>query len=66
MPRASPCDVPQALPTQAAEIPPQPDAGLGHIKEMANLKTLGLSNTRVTDFGVAKLQKALPNYKISK
>ena len=46
------------------------DAGLVHLKELANLQTLWLNylgnGTKVADAGVAELQKALPNCKITK
>jgi len=41
------------------------DAGLVHLKELTNLHTLYLINTKVTDEGVKKLQTALPNCNIS-
>jgi hypothetical protein len=39
---------------------------LVHLKGLTNLKQLVLKGTKVTDAGVAELQKALPNCKISK
>lgn len=36
------------------------DKGLVHVKGMKNLETLNLVGTKVTDKGVADLQKALP------
>ena len=42
------------------------DAGLVHLKGLVNLQTLDLAFTKTTDAGVADLQKALPNCKISK
>ena len=42
------------------------DAGLVHLKGLTKLQKLFLSSTKVTDAGVAELQKALPNCKISK
>jgi hypothetical protein len=36
------------------------DAGLVHLKGLANLKELGLYRTKVTDAGVRELQLALP------
>ena len=42
------------------------DAGLEHIKGLNQLKYLDLSGTHVTATGVAKLQKALPNCKITR
>ena len=42
------------------------DAGLVHLKGMTGLQTLYLRGTKVTDAGVADLQKALPNCKIEK
>ena len=40
------------------------DAGLVHLKELRALKRLELTNTGVTDAGVAELQKALPHCQI--
>ena len=37
------------------------DAGLVHLKGLVSLKTLYLIMTKVTDTGVADLQKSLPN-----
>ena len=42
------------------------DAGLVHIKGFTNLETLLLYGTQITSAGVADLQKALPNCKITK
>jgi hypothetical protein len=42
------------------------DAGLVHLKGLTKLETLSLNFTKVTDAGVADLQKALPNCKISR
>ena len=42
------------------------DAGLVHLKGLANLQGLTLGGTQVTVAGVAELQKALPNCEISK
>ena len=42
------------------------DAGLVHLKGLTGLQTLFLGGTKITDAGVADLQKALPNCKISK
>ncbi len=36
------------------------DAGLVYLKGLTKLSTLWLSQTQVTDAGVAELQKALP------
>ena len=41
------------------------DAGLVHLKRLTRLQRLVLDFTKVTDAGVADLQKALPNCKIS-
>ena len=41
------------------------DAGLVHLKRLTKLQRLVLDFTKVTDAGVADLQKALPNCKIS-
>jgi len=41
------------------------DAGLEHLKGLKHLEYLGLEGTNVTDEGVKKLQRALPNCKIS-
>jgi len=35
-----------------------------HLKGMTSLNALGLYNTKITDAGVADLQKALPNCEI--
>ena len=40
--------------------------GLMHLKGLAKLQTLNLAQSKVTNAGVADLQKALPNCKISK
>ena len=40
------------------------DAGLVHLKGLANLRELNLDGTKVTDAGVKGLQKALPKLKI--
>ena len=40
------------------------DAGLGHLKDLVYLKELSLIETKVTDKGVADLQKALPRARI--
>ena len=40
--------------------------GLVHLKGLTNLQELSLYYTKVTDAGVADLQKALPNCGISK
>ena len=40
------------------------DAGLASLKGLRQLQTLVLKGTRVTDAGVADLQKALPQLKI--
>ena len=42
------------------------DAGLVHLKGLTGLQTLGLGSTKITDAGVADLQKALPNCRIRK
>lgn len=44
---------------------PVTDAGLEHLVGLDKLATLNLSGTKVTAAGVAKLQKALPDCKIS-
>ena len=40
------------------------DAGLEHLKGLTNLEFVLLYKTNVTDEGVKKLQKALPNCEI--
>ena len=40
------------------------DVGLEHLEGLTNLKRLNLVNTQITDEGVKKLQKALPNCQI--
>ena len=40
--------------------------GLVHLKGLTNLQTLSLNCPKITDVGVAELQKALPNCKISR
>jgi len=42
------------------------DTGLKNLAPLKNLTTLGLSDTKVTDAGVEKLQQALPKCKITK
>ena len=42
------------------------DVGLENFTGMARLELLDLSNTKVTNSGVAKLQQALPNYTIAR
>ncbi len=42
------------------------DAGLEDLTGLTKLATLDLSGTQVTDAGVAKLQQALPNCKITR
>ena len=42
------------------------DAGLVHLKALTELQELNLRDAKVTDAGVADLQKSLPNCKISK
>ena len=42
------------------------DAGLAHIKGMTSLRKLYLTDTKVTDAGIAELQKTLPNCRIIK
>ena len=41
------------------------DAGLVHLKGLTKLERLDLSDTKVTDAGVKKLQQALPKCKIA-
>jgi Leucine-rich repeat (LRR) protein len=41
------------------------DGGLEHLTSLKNLRVLNLSGTKVTAVGVAKLQAALPNCKIT-
>ncbi len=40
------------------------DVGLVHLKGLRSLRSLDLSGTKVTDAGVADLQRALPNLEI--
>ena len=42
------------------------DEGLTHFQGLSNLRKLKLLNTQVTDDGVAELQKALPDCKITR
>jgi Leucine-rich repeat (LRR) protein len=42
------------------------DAGLAHLKTLTALESLELGQTRVTDHGIAQLQKQLPNCAIQK
>ncbi len=44
--------------------PKSTDAGLVHLKGLTNLYLLVLYGTRITDAGVAELQKALPDCEI--
>jgi hypothetical protein len=41
------------------------DAGLAHLKGLTRLQILDLAYTRMTNAGVAKLNKALPHLRIS-
>ncbi len=41
------------------------DAGLEHLNGLTNLANLHVEGTRVTDAGVEKLQRALPECRIS-
>ena len=40
------------------------DAGLVHLKELANLQYLFLGEAKITDSGIVELQKTLPNCEI--
>ena len=52
---------------QTLSLPKQiTDAGLVHLRGLTNLQVLDVKNTQATDAGIAELQKALPNCKISK
>jgi hypothetical protein len=42
------------------------DAGLEHLKGLTNLRTLNLTETKVTDHGVNKLRQALPKCDIQR
>jgi len=42
------------------------DAGLVHLKDLTNLQDLELEGAKLTDSGVAELQKALPNCEINR
>ena len=42
------------------------DAGLVHLKGLTKLQELDLHNTKITNAGIADLQKALPNCQIRK
>ncbi len=42
------------------------DAGLAHLSGLTNLRGLDLRGTRVTEEGVAQLQRALPNCRIER
>ena len=46
--------------------PQMTDDGLEHLKGLTNLKLLFLEETKVTDAGVAELQKSLPDCKIQR
>ena len=48
------------------ETSPIDRLGLVHLKGLTNLQELSLYYTKVTDAGVADLQKSLPDCKISK
>jgi len=41
------------------------DASIEHLKTTSSLESIDLAGTKVTDMGIAELQKALPNCKIS-
>jgi internalin A len=41
------------------------NAGLGHLKDLVYLKEVSLIETKVTDKGIADLQKALPRARIA-
>ena len=41
------------------------DAGLEHLKGLTKLGEVNLTSTKVTASGVAQLQKALPNCKVT-
>ena len=65
------CSVPELRTTTPERIDPTPtvgprghkitDAGLEHLKGLKRLEELDLERTKVTDEGVKRLQKALPN-----
>ena len=40
------------------------DAGIEHLKGLTQLQFLHLENAQVTDVGVAKLKKVLPNQRM--
>jgi hypothetical protein len=42
------------------------DAGLVHLRALANLKILRLTNTRATDRAIAELEGALPGLTVEK
>jgi hypothetical protein len=42
------------------------DAGLDHLKPLVKLKQLDLYGDNVTDFGVKRLEKAIPGLTISR
>jgi hypothetical protein len=42
------------------------DGGLVHLHGLTRLNMLRLTNTKVTDAGVAELQRALPNLLVNK
>ena len=48
------------------ETSPIDRLGLVHLKGLTRLETLTLGGTKITEAGVAELQKALPNCKIEK
>ena len=48
------------------ETSPIDRLGLVHLKGLTNLQELSLYYTKVTDAGVADLQKSLPNCEIQK
>jgi hypothetical protein len=55
-----------ALQSLSLEATPLGDGGLAGVERLEGLQNLSLTDTKVTDVGVAKLQLALPQLKIKK
>ena len=58
-------DLPDIRALDLSQVPVN-DSDLEHVTPLKELRQLDLTSTKVTDEGVAKLQKALPNCKITR